>query len=174
MAWSSVDVTAGSGTPVATQPIGGKEVQVMVLADPTTDGNGAAVTSAEPTPGSTLGVAVYPAARAYTIYRNLDLDETGINVKNAAGRLHGIVVNNLHATTLRYLKLYNKATAPSVGTDVPVMTIPVKALSDSIIMEFYGGIAFSAGIGVGATTGLADADTGAPGANEIVCHLFYK
>jgi hypothetical protein len=36
------------------------------------------------------------------------------------------------------------------------------------------GVAFSAAICVAATTGLADNDTGAPSAGDVVVNIFYK
>lgn len=35
-----------------------------------------------------------------------------------------VVTSNINAAA-RYLKLYNKASAPTVGTDTPVLTIPL-------------------------------------------------
>lgn len=69
------------------------------------------------------------------------------------------------AATLRYLKIYNKATAPVVGTDVPVKTItlPATAAFDiNLTGEYY-----SAGISYAFTTGSADADVGALAAGDI-------
>lgn len=107
------------------------------------------------------------------IFRSLDLDETEEDVKTTAGKVYGWFITNLAAST-RYIKFYN-ATAASVtvGTTTPVMTIPLEADQASNI-EFTNGIPFSTAICVAATTGLADNDTGAPGANEVVVNIFYK
>jgi hypothetical protein len=48
------------------------------------------------------------------------------SIKTTAGTLYCLNVTNKTAATI-YVKLYNKASAPTVGTDVPVMTIPVAA-----------------------------------------------
>jgi hypothetical protein len=39
-------------------------------------------------------------------------------VKASAGQVYSLFVSNINAA-VRYLKLYNKASAPTVGTDVP-------------------------------------------------------
>ena len=106
-------------------------------------------------------------------YRNLDLDETGVNIKASAGQTYTVIASNLHATARRFLKLYDKATAPTVGTDTPKLTLPLEVGLNQFDLSSYG-VAFASGIGAGATTALADNDTGAPGANEVVINLFYK
>ena len=87
-------------------------------------------------------------------------------VKGSAGTLFGIVASNVGAA-VAYLKLYNKATAPSVGTDVPVLTIPIPA--GGVIPIQFGtlGHRFALGIGIGITAGLADNDTAAVAAAQV-------
>ena len=110
--------------------------------------------------------------REYSTVRNLDVDESGDLMITGNRVLFGIIATNLDGTTI-YLKLYNKATAPTVGTDTPKMTIASPTLK-MIDLEILGGIQFSLGIGIGATTGVADNDTTGPGANECVVTLLYK
>lgn len=110
--------------------------------------------------------------REYSTARNLDIDETGDLIITGRKMFFGVLVANLDATTV-YLKLYNKATAPSVGTDTPKMTIPLATLK-TVLIEIDGGIEFSLGIGVGCTTGVADNDTTGPAANECVATFLYK
>ena len=68
---------------------------------------------------------------------------------------------------IRYLKFYNKASAPTVGTDVPVITIPIPAGGAINIPFGTTGHRFATGIALAITTGAADSDTGAVAANEI-------
>ena len=71
----------------------------------------------------------------------------------------------------RYLKIYNKATAPTVGTDVPVhvFLIPGNTAGTGTNIPIPSeGIALSTGIAFALTTGVADTDTGAVALNEIV------
>jgi hypothetical protein len=126
-------------------------------------------------PGTTTGVSVVPkptTTGGYTIYRNISLLATGISVKGSAGQVYGWYIAN-NASSVRYVKFYNKATAGTVGTDTPVLTIPVPA-NGAANIEFQTGIAFSLGISVGATTGIADSDVAAPTANDCVVNLLYS
>lgn len=89
------------------------------------------------------------------------------SVKASAGNLFKIIGNNTVASK-RYLKLYNKATAPTVGTDTPFMTIPILA-STAFDFSFTAGMYFSLGIAYAITANAADADTAAIGAGDIEC-----
>lgn len=108
-----------------------------------------------------------------SIYRSLDLDETEEDVKTSAGTLYGYFIFNAAATT-RYVKIYNATAANvTVGSTTPVLTIPIPAGAAANV-EFSTGIAFSTAICIAATTGVADADTGAPAANDVIMNVFYK
>lgn len=86
-------------------------------------------------------------------------------IKNSAGRVYTIQGENM-AGARRYLKLYDKATAPTVGTDTPKRTIPLPG-GGTFSMNLSG-LQFQAGIAMALTTGFADNDTGAVGAGEIM------
>lgn len=127
------------------------------------------------TPSITGSVNLVPATTGgLTIFRSIDLDESEEEIKATAGQIYGLFISNLHASSRRYIKFYN-ATAASVtvGTTTPVITIPFGADKEGWV-PFPTGIAFGTAISVAATTGLADNDTGAPGANEVVVNVFYK
>lgn len=93
-------------------------------------------------------------------------------VKAGRGRVTGLVLTNAHASAIRYVKLYNKVTAPTVGTDTPVMTVAIPAAS-AINVELGRGIEFSAGIGFGITGAAAVADTTAVVAGDVVGTILY-
>lgn len=108
------------------------------------------------------------------VYKTLDLDESEEQIK-ASGRslVLGFIFYNAHATALRYLKFYNASAANvTVGTTVPDMTIPLKAGQTTGFM-LAGGVEFRTGLTIAATTGLADNDNGAPGANEVIGTVIY-
>jgi hypothetical protein len=108
-----------------------------------------------------------------SIFRSLDLDESEEEVKATAGQVYGYFVYNA-ATSAQYLKFYNATAANvTVGTTTPVITIPVPAEGGANV-EFSMGIPFDTAISVAVTTGVADADTGAPAANSFICNIFYK
>lgn len=107
------------------------------------------------------------------VLRNIDVDETADAGVAQPCVMVGFVAHNKNAAVL-YLKLYDKATAATVGTDTPKMTIPIEKTVTPTTVSIPGGVEFTAGISPGATTGVADNDTGAPGANDLVLNLFYK
>src|SRR5262245_19210802 len=104
------------------------------------------------------------------VYRNLDVDETGVLVRAKAVTLKGYYVLNA-AARIRYLKLYNNTAAPTVGSTTPTLTIPIPAASGANMYNHRGLVDFPKGLGVGATTAIADADTGAPSANDVSVNL---
>jgi hypothetical protein len=97
----------------------------------------------------------------------------GTNVKASAGTVYGIQVCNLNAAA-RYLKLYNTAGVPTVGTDTPVKVIEIPPASSIVVPVPAVGLAFSTGIGFGLTSGIADNNTGAVSASEHLVEIDYK
>jgi hypothetical protein len=94
-------------------------------------------------------------------------------LKTSAGTLYGGRAFNAGAAPC-YLKFYNKASAPTVGTDVPILVIGIPqgqtvdlGIGNSI------GIAFATGIAYAITTGAADTDTGAVALNQVTLALSY-
>lgn len=109
------------------------------------------------------------AADVGTLFRLVSAASTNAtSVKASAGTLYALLVVNLNAA-VRYLKLYNKASAPTVGTDTPVATIPIPASTTGagVMVPLGPGADFATGIALATTTGAADSDTGAVAANEI-------
>lgn len=88
------------------------------------------------------------------------------SAKADPAELYSIIANNTNSA-LRYLKLYDKASAPTVGTDTPFMTIPLHPL-DSTVVSFSDPVYFKVGLAFALTTGAADADTGALTAGDVV------
>lgn len=80
------------------------------------------------------------------------------SVKTAAASLTAITYTNMSASA-HYIKFYNKASAPTVGTDIPVMTIPVPA--NSFYSQEFGmmGLRFGTGLAYAITGAQADNDT---------------
>ena len=106
-------------------------------------------------------------------FRSIDLDETEEEVKATAGNIYGYYFYNA-AASIRYLKFYNAtAASTTVGTTTPMRTYPIPAGAAGHVSLAYP-IAFSTALSVAVTTGLADNDTGAPGANDFVLNLDYK
>lgn len=124
--------------------------------------------------GANGGLKVDFALAGCSFNKNIDVDESEDAIKATSGILYGYIINNLHATAYRYVKFYNAAVADvTVGTTVPDLTIPVPPLGMANI-SIPQGLEFTVAISIAATTGIADNDTGAPGANEVVVTTWYK
>jgi hypothetical protein len=84
----------------------------------------------------------------------------------------GIVVNT--TVTVYYLKLYNKATAPTCGTDVPKWTIPIpygaSNAAGGFVLPLGDGLSFPLGLGFCITASIADNDN-TSAATGIVVNL---
>lgn len=98
------------------------------------------------------------------------------NCKNAAGVLYGFTITNTNASP-RFVKFYNKASAPVCGTDTPALTIAIPgntSVGGHSANVPADGLAFPTGIGLCTTTGIGDGDTGAVAANELAISVFYR
>jgi hypothetical protein len=89
-------------------------------------------------------------------------------VLTGARNLIDMTISNDTATKV-FVKLYNKATAPTVGTDVPFYVVMVPANTTIVYTNPYMyGMNFSLGLGFGITGLSADADTTAVAAGVVV------
>ena len=127
--------------------------------------------------GTTNGVTPVAATiGGATPYKLISAATTNAtSVKGSAGQIYSITGFNINAA-VRYLKIYDKATAPTVGTDVPkhVYPMPGSTTGGGFTLSIPVGQIYTAGIAIAITTGIADTDTGAVAANEIVINLDYK
>lgn len=181
-------VGTGTSTPgVATDSVnmgaGAAAVQFIKLVDGTVggtlplviDANGADVDVTRIAAGTNLigDVGLRPRVTGgLTIFRSIDLNETEEEIKGTAGQLYWYFFYNA-AASVRYLKFYNDTAANViVGTTVPVLTIPLPPTTAGHV-SIPQGLAFSAAITAAATTGLADNDTGAPSANDVILNVGY-
>lgn len=102
-------------------------------------------------------------------YVKKDLDATGVLIKQGLVRLHGLTIINPNTYDV-WLKFYNKATAPTVGTDSTINKFQVPA-NGSIIIDTTAQIKniCSVGLGVAVTKNYLDSDVTAIVTN---CELF--
>ena len=98
------------------------------------------------------------------------------SVKASAGTVFNMIIHNTHggggggsAITLR---LYDKATAPTVGTDVPMIIIHVGS-STSKEVNFTSGITFTNGIAYALTAGDTLLDATAVDADGVQVYMGY-
>jgi len=96
------------------------------------------------------------------------------NVKASPGTVFSVTAINTTAT-IYYLKLYDKATAPTCGTDTPVHTLPVPASATAagLTVNPFLGLNFTAGIGFCLTGAITDADATAA-ATGVAINFGYK
>ncbi len=82
-------------------------------------------------------------------------------VKTGKTMIRSLLVLNTTSVTY-YLKFYNKATAPTCGTDTPVLTIPVPNAAGAgggFALSVPDGFMFNLGLGFCLTGAIADNDT---------------
>jgi len=87
-------------------------------------------------------------------------------------RLYGYSIGNSD-TSWSYVKFYDVGVTPSVGSDMPAMTLAVPPMG-AIHASFPMGISFMSGLGLGATSGPSDWDMGAVSFETVTINLVYK
>jgi hypothetical protein len=98
----------------------------------------------------------------------------------AAGEhtVHGVQVSTI-ANAPGYLKLYDKVTAPTCGTDTPkkVIAIPAAAtaangMANNVVISL--GTQFQQGLGICVVTGIADSDNTSVAATSFNINIDWK
>jgi hypothetical protein len=112
-----------------------------------------------------------PTAPATPYILNSAATTNGALVLTGTSGLHAFYATNI-GNSAAFVKLYNKATAPTVGTDVPAMVIPVPSMHSGIpgvanLAIGHNGFRFALGLGIAITGGEADNDTTAVAAGQV-------
>jgi hypothetical protein len=127
---------------------------------------------------SALAVALHPLSSAGTpatpatpYILNSLASTNGALIATGSSGLQAFYATNTGAT-VAFAKLYNKATAPTVGTDVPSMVITVPAAVAGVpgsveIRPGFNGYRFALGLGIAITGLVADTDTTAVAAGQV-------
>lgn len=92
------------------------------------------------------------------------------NIKGSAGTIGYLTASNTNASP-RYLKVYNTASSPTVGTDTPIHTFLIPGNSSGAGTNIplpTQGIKCDTGISIALTTGAADSDTSGVAVSEII------
>lgn len=135
---------------------------------------GAQVSATQPVSG-TVTATVTPPAPATPYFVNSAATTNGALILTGTSSVHSLWATNEGASPA-YIKLYNKATAPTVGTDVPEMIIPVPAAVGGVPgvanpnMGFIP-FRFALGLGIAITRNAIFSDTTAIGAGEVKVKL---
>jgi hypothetical protein len=117
------------------------------------------------------GINVAPVAPVTPLIINSAASTNGQLVLTGSSGLHALFATNTGAT-VAFVKLYNKATAPTVGTDVPAMIVTVPAAVAGVpgekeITPGFSGYRFALGLGLAITGAAADSDTTAVAAGQV-------
>lgn len=94
------------------------------------------------------------------------------SVKASAGQLYDVFVCNSNAA-VRYLKIYNSASAPTCGSGTPLDRVLVPPTNCSGYTSKVGKV-YGTGIGYCVVTGAADTDATAVSANDVMVSIGYK
>ena len=138
---------------------------------------GAQISGTQPVSGTVTVTAgtVNPVVPATPYFLNSAATTNGALILTGTSNVSSFYATNEGATAA-YIKLYNKATAPTVGTDVPEMTIPVPAAVIGVpgvatIPIGFHGFRFALGLGIAITRNAVHTDTTAIGAGEVKVKL---
>jgi hypothetical protein len=121
-----------------------------------------------------MGLGNVNTGRGLSMFRSIDLDESEEEVCARECVVFSIYASNTNASA-RWLKLYDATAAnTTVGTTTPVATFYLPASgANPVKLDTQVGLRFATALSAAATTGVADNDTGAPGANEVVVVIGY-
>ena len=92
-------------------------------------------------------------------------------VKKTGGQIVGWFLFNAAAAT-RFFKLYDMKKLPTVGTDVPDLTIPLPSGAAANV-SFDPGIPFIEGLAFATTVNGTDSDSTAVTANDLIINILY-
>lgn len=163
-----------ANTPTVTLASSTIQVGVSVMNYPTNLGSvtaqnvgGSSISIPAAAPVAGLGASPYHYVSGASVNQ--------VNVKGAAGTLYTLAAMNQN-TSQRYLKLFDKATTPSPGTDHPVQTymIPGASSGAGAVIPLPVGMLFASGIGFAITGQISDLDATAVGASDVVVNLAYS
>lgn len=96
------------------------------------------------------------------------------NLKASAGTVYSIQTSNINASTAYFIKLYDKATAPTCGTDTPVAGYVIPPSNGGNNATIAVGKKFTLGIGYCVVTGIANNDNTSVPAATILVNVDYN
>lgn len=131
------------------------------------------------TPGTTNAVqAVAGATGGATPHMVIAANSNNsTSLKGSAGTVYSLQLYN-DSANIAYVKLYNKATAPTCGTDTPVVSIGIPGNTslggNNVTLAGNLGVAFGTGIGYCIVTGKANNDNTSVAASVYTVNINYK
>jgi hypothetical protein len=110
---------------------------------------------------------------ALSMYHHVvDASTNAASIKGTAGYVYGMSVYNAAAYTI-FVKLFDTAGVPNLGTDVVARTYAVPGGQYRDVTE-QGGLTFVNGIGIAVTKGMDDNDTTPVMASDCVVDVSYR
>jgi len=99
-------------------------------------------------------------------------------IKAGTGQIYSIAVSGHHATLARYLKVYDNAVAPTVGTTIPILTVgapPLTTTTNTAVHLNFGtfGISYTNGLAIAITGVGTDADATAVALGDLKVVISY-
>ncbi|MGV9001915.1 MAG: hypothetical protein ACOH18_03075 [Candidatus Saccharimonadaceae bacterium] len=124
---------------------------------------------------SLTSTTVNPIVPATPYFVNSLATTNGILILTGTSGLQAFYATN-EGATVAYVKLYNKAAAPTVGTDIPEMTIPIPAAVSGVPGVYvlpigFNGFRFALGLGIAITGAAVYTDTTAVSAGQVKVKL---
>ncbi len=100
---------------------------------------------------------------------------TPVVVRASYANMYGVGASN-NGASVAYVKLYNAASLAACGTGTPQARymIPAAAAGGLLIAPLVNGDAYSFGIVMCVTTGIADSDATAPAASTYLVNVHWK
>ena len=159
----------------ATAWTSGTQVWTMIPGTYATEPIPGAQASATQAVSGTVTATVTPPAPATPYFLNSAATTNGALILTGTSGLHAFYATN-EGATVAYVKLYNKATSPTVGTDVPEMIIPVPAAVSGVPGVAnpnigFSGFRFALGLGISITANAVYTDTTAVAAGQVKVKL---
>lgn len=124
-----------------------------------------------------LGTAPSSNANGSAVFQLISTSTDNASViKNSKGQVYGYDIFNTHATLVRYVKLYNKSSAPAPVSDASLLkrTIAVKPGDRAYHHSSVGLAGYDNGIGLAAVANSATNDDTAIGAGDLIINIDYS
>lgn len=130
--------------------------------------------SGTPAVSGTLSGPAPSATQGFVSYHTLVSAATtnATSVKASSGNIGSLYLTNTTAST-KFFKIFNKASAPTVGTDTPVLQVPIPPSTSINFETSYAGLRLSTGIAYAITGAAALLDNTAVSAGDVLVNMTY-
>lgn len=115
------------------------------------------------------GSVKFPGIIGWTLAKIKAAASTNLtSVKASAGVVGGFLFANNHASAARFVKLYNKASAPVIASDTALLIATIAIPAGQVrSFEFPAGLNFSTGIAYAITGAVGETDATAISVDDV-------